>query len=200
MGFINNDQKFYLIENILAFIKKDYFKIIKLHLQAGTISSKNKIENLECELRFIFDPILNKKINDISFEKILPLLLNLFSRINMELQPNLLLFQKTLISIEGIARHLNPYINLWFLTFKVIEKIFINDIIFNKIITSVKDNFKKKEDVFFINKIIKKKKKFSESLFFLFSTFFFYCLVAYSYILIFFIIILEYYQYLIFFL
>ena len=132
VGFINNTQKFYLAENILAFTQKDYLKIAYLHLNSNTIKTNININEIETSLRFIFDPILDKKLNDISLQHILPLILNLSNKFKLQIQPKMLLFQKTLLSLEGLCRQINSNINLWIINRKVIERIFLKDLFLNK--------------------------------------------------------------------
>lgn len=129
---IKNEEKLYLAENILAFAQKNYRKIVSLHLKAQTITTTESITNIENDLCYIFEPILNKKIKEISFYKIIPQLLALTRKLNMQLQPQLILFQKSLLTIESICRQLNPNINLWKITRQSIEKNFLKEIIINK--------------------------------------------------------------------
>lgn len=199
VSFINNYQKYYLIENILAFIKKDYKTVIQLHLNAGTIITDKSIEDIECELRFIFDPILDKGLNNISIQKILGTLMHFSRDINMQIQPKLILFQKTLLSIESISRQLNPQINLWDINKRVIEKILVTDIVIHKILTHSKVKYVNKQLICKNkSKVIKHTLAF-HIMNFLFSFYFFYFLMSYCYILMIFIMIIEYYNYLILF-
>ncbi|HIH2763384.1 MAG TPA: ABC1 kinase family protein [Candidatus Azoamicus sp.] len=128
IGNLNNDEKIYLSENIIAFAKKDYKKVINIHLKANTIKFKKNIKDMEKELSKIFIPISDKKLKDIELKKIIISLIKLSKIFNMQLQPNLVLFQKTLFSIEGLSRYLDINVNLWQLTRNVMEKIIINKI------------------------------------------------------------------------
>lgn len=128
---IKNNEKNYLIQNILAFSKKDYRKVAYLHIKAKTISTNESIDNIEKEICCVFEPILNKKIKDISFKNTFESLMHLAKKFNMQIQPKLILFQKTLITIEALSRQLNPNINLWKLTRQSIEKIIISNTLNN---------------------------------------------------------------------
>lgn len=124
-GALTKNEKTYLSNNLLAFSQKKYKRIINLHIKANTISKKNNLQELENELYVIFDPILNKKIENIPFKHIMLALIDLSKKANMQLQPNLILFQKTLLAIESISREINPSSNLWEITRHSIEKIII---------------------------------------------------------------------------
>lgn len=130
---IKNNEKIYLAKNLLAFAQKNYKKVVKLHLKAETINTEKSIQEIENELYFIFEPILNKKIEKISFKKTIESLIKLSKTLNMQIQPQLILFQKTLLSIESISRHIEPSINLWKITRMSIEKIIIKNTLNEKI-------------------------------------------------------------------
>lgn len=139
IGKLKQDEKIYLRENILAFAKKDYKKIIHLHIKAGTIKIKENANMAEKVLYNAFSTISDKKLEDIDFKNTINSLMELSKILNLQLQPNLILFQKTLLTIEGICRHLNTQANLWQITRNEMEKILINN--FFKI--KIKDNMKK---------------------------------------------------------
>lgn len=165
---LTDDEKFYLGENILAFAKKDYKKIIHLHIKAKTIKITKSISDIEKELHDTFYPISNKKIKDINFKKLMLLLINLSKNLNMQLQPNLILFQKTLITIEALCRNLDENTNLWHITRNIMEKIILNKIIDFKFLNDIKIEEKSAKCIHnntsFLNKI--KAYTFSNFLFF----------------------------------
>lgn len=130
---IKNKEKIYLAKNLLAFAQKNYKKVAKLHFKAKTINTSKSIQEIENDLYFIFEPILNKKIEKISFKKTMESLIKLSTALNMQIQPQLILFQKTLLSIESISRHIDPSINLWKITRISIEKIIIKNTLNEKI-------------------------------------------------------------------
>lgn len=126
---LKKKEKIYLAKNLLAFAQRKYKKIINLHIKAKTIKTKKNIKDIENDLYLIFEPILNKKIKNISFRKTITSLLKLSAKINMQVQPNFILFQKTILSIESISRKISPSTNLWKITRQAIEKIIIENII-----------------------------------------------------------------------
>lgn len=129
IGELKNEEKIYLSENILAFAKQDYKKIIHLHIKANTITLKNNINKMEKEIHDIFKTISNKKLKDIDLKITINSLIKLSKSFDMQIQPNLILFQKTLFTIEGLCRNLNEEINLWYITKNIMEKILINQLI-----------------------------------------------------------------------
>jgi len=166
-------EKEYLSENILAFSQRDYRKVAYLHMKQKKILNNNLIDDFEKEICYICEPILNKPIKDISFEKTLKLLLNLTKKFKLETHPKLILFQKTLMTIEGLSRNLNPNINLWKITRQSIEKIIISNNlteelqknIINKIIKTIKIiNYKEKIITIKKNKYLKVNKLLNISL------------------------------------
>lgn len=139
---INNNEKEYLLENILAFSKKDYKKIAHLHIKSKSMIIEKNIDDLEREICFIFEPILNKSIKNISFEKTFILLIKLTKKFKMQLQPRLILFQKTLITLEGLTRNLCPNLNMWKTTRQTLEKIIISKNIENYFSKKIIENLK----------------------------------------------------------
>ncbi len=201
VGFIDDNQKFYLVENIISLIERDYIRMIKLHIKSYTIHPENDIKKIECEIRCVFDPILDKSLKEISFDKTFSSLMALLKKIKFEIQPKFLLFQKTLISLESIVRKLNNDINLWFLTIDIIKKIFAKNIILNELYYKFKSLLNKIEE----QEIERKKVKIKYNLFlrfinFILSDSFFNFLVLYFYMFVIFVAILEYYQFIIIFL
>ncbi|CAB3976250.1 ABC1 kinase family protein [Candidatus Azoamicus ciliaticola] len=144
---IRTKEKIYLAKNLLAFAQKDYKNVAKLHLKSQTINTKKTIQEIENDLYFIFEPILNKKIEKISFKNTISLLINLSRSLNMQMQPQLILFQKTLLSIESISRHIEPSINLWKITRISLEKIITKNTLTEKIKKIFKNKKNNKEKI-----------------------------------------------------
>lgn len=158
MGFMSLDDQKYMGENILSFIKRDYRKIAELHVMSGWISTSVSIDKLEQFICSAWEPIFNKNLNDISFEKTFKSLLYISKMFDMKLQPQLLLFQKTLFSIEGLSRYLYPKINFWKIIRPVLEKWFINQFNFNYFLVSIRAfSFFWLSNFFNFNKIVCKK-------------------------------------------
>jgi len=113
MGTLNESDKRYLAQNFVAFFNRDYRQIAELHVQSGWISSKVSIEEFESAIRTACEPIFGKSLEDISFGSFLIELFQTARRFEMEVQPQLVLLQKTLLYIEGLGRQLYPKLDLW---------------------------------------------------------------------------------------
>lgn len=113
MGTLNESDKRYLAQNFVAFFKRDYRKIAELHVQSGWVSSAVSIEEFESAIRTACEPIFGKSLNEISFGHFLIQLFQTARRFEMEVQPQLVLLQKTLLYIEGLGRQLYPDLDLW---------------------------------------------------------------------------------------
>jgi len=107
-----SDQK-YLAGNFLAFFERDYHEIAKLHLDSGWVPPDTRIDQLETAIRTVCEPIFNKPLAEISFAQVLLRLFRISQQFNMEIQPQLILLQKTLLNIEGLGRELYPELDLW---------------------------------------------------------------------------------------
>jgi ubiquinone biosynthesis protein len=113
MGTLNPSDQRYLAENFLAFFKRNYKRVAELHVESGWIPASTRVDEFESAIRSVCEPIFERPLKDISFGKTLLRLFQTASRFNMEIQPQLLLLQKTLISIEGLGRQLYPDLDLW---------------------------------------------------------------------------------------
>ncbi len=106
------DQK-YLAGNFLAFFDRDYHRIARLHIDSGWVPRDTRIDELESAVRSVCEPIFNKPLSEISFAQVMIRLFETARRFNMEIQPQLILLQKTLFNIEGLGRELYPQLDLW---------------------------------------------------------------------------------------
>ena len=113
VGTLNRDDKRYLAENFLAFFNRDYRKVAELHVQSGWVPPDTKVEEFESALRTVLEPIFAKPLAEISFGHVLLNLFNTARRFNMQIQPQLILLQKTLLYVEGLGRQLYPQLDLW---------------------------------------------------------------------------------------
>ena len=107
-----SDQR-YLAENFLAFFNRDYRRIAELHLESGWIPSSTRVEDFEAAIRTISEPIFGRPIKDISFGFFLMRLFQVARRFDYQVQPQLVLLQKTLLQVEGLGRQLDPELDLW---------------------------------------------------------------------------------------
>lgn len=113
VGSLNKDDKRYLAENFIAFFNRDYRKVAELHVDSGWVPPDTHIEDFEFAIRTVCEPIFEKPLSEISFGHVLLNLFNTARRFNMEVQPQLVLLQKTLLYVEGLGRQLYPQLDLW---------------------------------------------------------------------------------------
>ncbi len=113
VGSLTTDDQRYLAENLLAFFNRDYRRVAELHVESEWVPRGTRVDEFETAIRSVCEPIFNKPLSEISFGHFL---LNLFQtarRFDMEVQPQLVLLQKTLLYIEGLGRQLYPELDLW---------------------------------------------------------------------------------------
>ena len=113
VGSLEQQDIDYLAQNILAFFRRDYRAVVDLHLRSGWIPATTDAENFERVIAEVCDPIFNKPLSEISFADFMTQLLRTAADFNMEIQPQLVLLQKTLLYIEGLGRQLYPQLDLW---------------------------------------------------------------------------------------
>lgn len=113
VGTLSPEDQKYLAGNFLAFFDRDYHRIAKLHLDSGWVPADTRIDELESSVRSVCEPIFNKPLSEISFAQVMIRLFETARRFDMEIQPQLILLQKTLFNIEGLGRELYPQLDLW---------------------------------------------------------------------------------------
>ncbi len=113
MGSLNDRDQYYLAENFLAFFNRDYRRVAQLHIDSGWIPSTVKVTDFEAAIRKASEPIFGKPLSEISFAQFLLTLFQTARRYEMEVQPQLVLLQKTFFNIEGLGRVLYPDLDLW---------------------------------------------------------------------------------------
>jgi ubiquinone biosynthesis protein len=113
MGTLNPEDQRYLAENFLAFFRRDYHRVAELHVQSEWVPQGTRIDEFESAIRSVCEPIFERPLKDISFGQLLLRLFQTARRFNMEIQPQLVLLQKTLLNIEGLGRQLYPDLDLW---------------------------------------------------------------------------------------
>ena len=113
MGTLNPVDQRYLAENFLAFFNRDYRRVAELHVESEWVPEGTRIDEFEAAIRTVCEPIFEKPLNEISFGNVLLRLFQTARRFNMEVQPQLVLLQKTLLNIEGLGRQLYPELDLW---------------------------------------------------------------------------------------
>jgi ubiquinone biosynthesis protein len=113
VGTLSPRDQYYVAENFLAFFERDYHRVAKLHVDSGWVPPETRVDELESAVRTVCEPIFNKPLKEISFGQVLVRLFETARRFNMEIQPQLVLLQKTLLNIEGLGRQLYPELDLW---------------------------------------------------------------------------------------
>lgn len=113
IGSLSEEDQSYLARNILAFFRRDYRQVAQLHIDSGWVPSNTNVHAFETAIRSVCEPIFEKPLKEISFGLVLLGLFQTARRFNMEVQPQLVLLQKTLLNIEGLGRQLYPDLDLW---------------------------------------------------------------------------------------
>lgn len=113
VGTLDDRDRRYLAENFLAFFERDYHRVARLHIDSGWVPAGTRVDELESAVRTVCEPIFNKPLKDISFGQVLVRLFSIARAFDMEVQPQLVLLQKTLLNIEGLGRQLYPELDLW---------------------------------------------------------------------------------------
>jgi len=122
MGSLTPEDQDYIARNLLAFFKRDYRKVVRLHINSGWVSPDVNTNDFEAAIRSVCEPIFARPLKEISFANLLLRLFQTARRFNMEVQPQLVLLQKTLLNIEGLGRQLYPDLNLWDTAAPFLEK------------------------------------------------------------------------------
>lgn len=113
VGTLTDEDRHYLSQNLLAFFEQDYYKVARLHVDSGWVPADTRIEEFESSIRTVCEPIFEKPLEEISFGQVLLRLFQTARRFQMEVQPQLVLLQKTLLNVEGLGRQLYPQLDLW---------------------------------------------------------------------------------------
>ncbi|RTL48230.1 MAG: ubiquinone biosynthesis regulatory protein kinase UbiB [Rhodocyclaceae bacterium] len=113
VGTLNEVDKRYLAQNFLAFFRRDYKRVAEAHVESGWAPADTRIDEFEAAIRAVCEPIFDRPLKEISFGRVLLRLFQTSRRFNVEIQPQLVLLQKTLLNIEGLGRQLDPDLDLW---------------------------------------------------------------------------------------
>ncbi|MDN3521382.1 ubiquinone biosynthesis regulatory protein kinase UbiB [Halomonas ramblicola] len=113
VGSLTREDQDYLARNLLAFFHQDYYEVAALHIESGWVGEDTRANEFAAAIRTVCEPILEKPLKDISFGQVLLGLFQTARRFDMEVQPQLVLLQKTLLNIEGLGRQLYPDLDLW---------------------------------------------------------------------------------------
>jgi ubiquinone biosynthesis protein len=113
VGTLQARDQHYLAENFMAFFDRDYARVAALHVESGWVPRGTRVDELESAVRTVCEPVFNKPLKEISFAQVLLRLFETARRFDMQVQPQLILLQKTLFNIEGLGRQLYPELDLW---------------------------------------------------------------------------------------
>ncbi len=113
VGSLSREDQHYLARNLLAIFNRDYRQVAELHVECGWVPKHTRIADFEAAIRTVCEPIFEKPLGEISYGQILVNLFKTARRFEMEVQPSLVLLQKTLLNIEGLGRQLYPELDLW---------------------------------------------------------------------------------------
>jgi len=113
MGTLTDVDKNYLAQNFLAFFQRDYKRVAQAHLEAGWVPADTRVDEFENAIRAVCEPVFDRPLKDISFGRVLLRLFQTSRRFHVEIQPQLVMLQKTLLNVEGLGRQLDPELDLW---------------------------------------------------------------------------------------
>ena len=113
MGTLTETDKRYLAQNFLGFFNRDYRRVAQTHLDAGWVPAGTRLDQFEAAIRAVCEPVFDRPLKEIYFGKLLLRLFQTSRRFNVEIQPQLVMLQKTLLNIEGLGRQLDPELDLW---------------------------------------------------------------------------------------
>ncbi|NOL49167.1 ubiquinone biosynthesis regulatory protein kinase UbiB [Pelistega europaea] len=113
VGSLSEFDKNYLAQNFLAFFQRDYRRVAQLHIESGWVPPDTREEQLEGAVRAVCEPYFDRPLAEISLGQVLMRLFQTSRRFNVEIQPQLVLLQKTLLNVEGMGRELDPNLDLW---------------------------------------------------------------------------------------
>lgn len=113
MGTLTDTDKHYLAQNFIAFFRRDYKRVAEVHIESGWAPADTRVDELEAAIRAVCEPIFDKPLREVSFGRVLLRLFQTSRRFGIEIQPQLVLLQKTLLNIEGLGLQLDPELDLW---------------------------------------------------------------------------------------
>ncbi|MDK9723758.1 MAG: ubiquinone biosynthesis regulatory protein kinase UbiB [Sterolibacteriaceae bacterium MAG5] len=138
MGTLNEVDQRYLAINFLAFFRRDYKRVAEAHIESEWAPPETRVDELEAAIRAVCEPIFDRPLRDISFGKVLLRLFQTSRRFNVEIQPQLVLLQKTLLNIEGLGRQLDPDLDLWQTAKPFLERWMVDQVGWRGIIKNAK--------------------------------------------------------------
>jgi ubiquinone biosynthesis protein len=139
VGTLDARDKEYLAQNFLAFFRRDYRRVAELHVESGWVPADTRLDELEGAVRTVCEPHFDRPLKDISLGQVLMRLFQTSRRFNVEIQPQLVLLQKTLLNIEGLGRQLDPELDLWKTAKPFLERWMNEQIGWRALINTIKD-------------------------------------------------------------
>jgi ubiquinone biosynthesis protein len=113
VGTLSDSDKNYLAQNFLAFFRRDYKRVAEVHIESGWAPKDTRVDEFEAAIRSVCEPFFDRPLKDISLGRVLLRLFQTSRQFNVEIQPQLVLLQKTLLNVEGLGRELDPELDLW---------------------------------------------------------------------------------------
>ena len=113
MGTLTDSDKHYLAQNFIAFFRRDYKRVAEVHIESGWAPADTRVDELEGAIRSVCEPIFDRPLREVSFGRVLLRLFQISRRFGIEVQPQLVLLQKTLLNVEGLGLQLDPELDLW---------------------------------------------------------------------------------------
>jgi len=128
VGTLTEVDKEYLAQNFTAFFRRDYKRVAELHIESGWVPASTRVDELEAAVRTVCEPYFDRPLKELSLGMVLMRLFQTSRRFQVEIQPQLVLLQKTLLNIEGLGRQLDPDLDLWNTAKPFLEKWMMNQI------------------------------------------------------------------------
>jgi ubiquinone biosynthesis protein len=139
VGTLTEIDKEYLAQNFTAFFRRDYKRVAELHIESGWVPAATRVDELESAIRSVCEPYFDRPLKEISLGMVLMRLFQTSRRFQVEIQPQLVLLQKTLLNIEGLGRELDPELDLWATAKPFLEKWMIDQLGPKKLIDQLRN-------------------------------------------------------------
>ena len=139
VGTLTENDKEYLAQNFIAFFRRDYKRVAQLHIESGWVPSGTRVDELEAAIRAVCEPYFDRPLKEISLGLVLMRLFQTSRRFQVEIQPQLVLLQKTLLNIEGLGRELDPDLDLWATAKPFLERWMVNQMGPQKLLDQLRD-------------------------------------------------------------
>jgi ubiquinone biosynthesis protein len=139
VGTLSDVDKNYVAQNFVAFFRRDYRRIADLHIESGWVPEDTRVDELEGAVRTCCEPVFDRPLKDISLGVVLLRLFQASRRFNVEIQPQLVLLQKTLLNVEGLGRQLDPDLDLWVTAKPILERWMREQVGLSGMIERIKD-------------------------------------------------------------